>query len=293
VRALAGAAALAVVIGGGALARSRSRADDAGVATPLAPTVLEQAVAAGRTFTWTSAHGPIKVWVPAGYHADGAAIVLYVHGYYTDLDQAWVEHQLPEQFALASVNAVFIAPEAPSGARQAVAWLALEDLLAEVFAHVDVARPMGEVIAVGHSGAYRTLLPWLEYPLLDTVVAVDSTYAEVDTWLAWMAASSRHRLIVVGDDTVRWTEELIATLEQRLPGQVVTLDRIGTIEDVPAEARTARAVYFRSQYSHLPLVTSGLVLPVLLRLVPVEVLADGPWREPLGLPARLDAGVVP
>lgn len=286
------AAAAATLAGGAALAVTL--ADDAGPSPAPPPSPLAEAVAAGRSYTLTSASGPIHVWVPAGYHPDGAATVLYVHGYYTDVDKAWSEHRLAEQWALSSVNAVFIAPRAPSGSRQAVSWPALEDLLAEVYGQLDVARPTGEVIAIGHSGAYRTLLPWLDYPLLDTVIQVDATYGDVDTWLAWMAASRQHRLIVIADDTVRWTEELVDELGRRLPGEVVTLDRFGGYDDVPAEARTARAVYVRSQYGHMALVTSGLVLPLVLRMVPLEVLAGGAWREPLGLPALpLDAGAAP
>lgn len=289
-RALLGAAALATILGGAALAISQ--ADDGGVDPAPAPAPLADAVAAGRSLAWTSPHGSIHVWIPAGYHPDGAATVLYVHGYYTDVDRAWVEHRLPEQFALSDLNAIFIAPEAPSGSRGAVAWPALEDLLAEVFAHVDVARPMGEVIAIGHSGGYRTLIPWLDYPPLDTVISVDATYGEVETWQTWMRASPRHRLIVIADDTLRWTEELVDALAPELPGQVVELDRFGGFDDLPAAASSARLVYVRSQYGHMPLVTSGLVLPLVLRLVPAELLAAGPWREPLGLPALpVDAGV--
>lgn len=295
-RMVLGAAAAAVILGG--LALAISTADDGGGGLDgdggvAPPTAIERAVAAGTHVALATARGPVHVWIPAGYHADGAAIVLYVHGYYTTIDQAWIDHRLPAQLALSAVNAVFIAPEAPSGSRQAVAWPALEDLLAEVFAQLDVARPTGAVIAVGHSGAFRTLLPWLEYPLLDWVIQLDATYGEVDAWLAWMDASAEHRLVVVGDDTVRWTEELVETLAARLPGQVAVYDRFDGSAP-PDEARAARAVYVRSQYGHMPLVTSGLVLPWVLRIPPVELLPDAPWREPLGLPPLpLDAGTTP
>ena len=43
---------------------------------------------------------------------------------------------------------------------------------------------------------------------------------------------------------------------------------------------------------HMPLVTDGIVLPSLLRLLPVELLADEPWQLPLGsLPPLPDAAV--
>ena len=74
------------------------------------------------------------------------------------------------------------------------------------------------------------------------------------------------------------------------------LDRFPpTYDSWPAEARTARSLYIRAQFAHMPLVTEGIVLPSLLRLLPVELLADEPWQLPLGaltpLPdASLDDG---
>ena len=42
----------------------------------------------------------------------------------------------------------------------------------------------------------------------------------------------------------------------------------------------------------MPLVTEGIALPSLLRLLPVELLADEPWRLPPGaLPPLPDAAV--
>ena len=56
--------------------------------------------------------------------------------------------------------------------------------------------------------------------------------------------------------------------------------------------RTARHLYIRAQFMHMPLVTEGIVLPSLLRLLPVEQLADLPWRLPLGsLPPLPDAAI--
>ncbi|MBP8806594.1 MAG: hypothetical protein KBG48_01390 [Kofleriaceae bacterium] len=288
-RALAlGAAALTV---GAVVALS----DDAGPPAPApAPAPLDDAVAAGRSFALTSSAGPIRVWVPAGYHPDGAAVVLYVHGYYTDVERAWIEHRLPEQFALASVNAVFIAAAAPAGARPPVTWPHLDELLAEVFGAIDVVRPTGELVAVGHSGAYRTLLAWAEHPGLDWIIHLDATYGEVDTWLDWLAASPRRRLIFIGDDTVRWTEELADGIAARWPGELAIVERFGDAPlpvGSPLEPREPiRAWYLRSQWGHMALATDGRAIPTVLRLAPIEVLADGPWREPLGLPAR-DAGV--
>lgn len=276
------AAALAGVI-------AVSLADDGGVdaGDELGPgrSRVDEAVAAGRSWRLDTANGPVHVWVPAGYHPDGAATIVYAHGYYTDVDKAWVNHRLPQQFALSGVNALFIAPEVPSGSRQPVHWPSLADLLIEVQGATGVARPMGTTVAIGHSGAYRVMFTWMDYPGLDTIVAMDALYDEVDTWQAWIEGAAARRLVVVGDDTVRWTEELA----RELAGETLVLDRFPDDGRIVPEATRARIVYVRSQFGHMPLVTEGFALPYVLRLLPVEILPDAPWDEPLGLPP-LDGG---
>lgn len=249
---------------------------DAEVATS-APTVSE-AVRAGRHLRLALPQGPVHVWIPPGYHPDGAATVVYVHGYYDRVDEAWVAHRLPEQFALAGGNALFIAPEAPIGVGQPVTFPDLLGLLQEVETRTGQWRGTGPLVAVGHSGAHRTVTRWLAEPLLDTVILIDALYGEQDTFATWLEASSEHRLVTVGDDTLRWTEELALTI----PG-TVTADHFPIAAEswTPAQ-RAARHLYVRSQFGHMALVTEGVALPWLLRLLPVERLSGTAWHEPLG-----------
>ncbi len=285
------AAAVALAAGGWALLRAR--ADDAGVrARSDAATVhpLTRAVTDGAYHRLDTAHGPVHVWAPGGYHADGAATIVYVHGYYTEIDQAWSQHQLPEQFALAGLDAVFIAPAAPRSSRPAVNWPSLSELLAEVFDRTGLARPAGPVIAVGHSGAYRTLMTWLEHPLLERIVLVDALYGEIEPFRTWLLASPEHRLIDVSNDTLRWSEELARDVAAA-GAPVVESDRFPPDErHWPDGARDARLLLVRSQHGHMPLVQGGVALPMILRLLPVEILADAPWQHPLGELPPLAAG---
>jgi hypothetical protein len=96
-------------------------------------------------------------------------------------------------------------------------------------------------------------------------------------------------LVTVGEDTLQWNE----TVARDLPDPLI-IDRIPLSYELwPEEAKTARLVYIRAQFLHMPLVTDGILMPALLRLLPVELLADAPWRTPLGgLPQPPgDAGV--
>lgn len=252
---------------------------------PAPPHPLTAAVAAGRHVRIDGPRGAIHAWIPAGYRAETAATVIYVHGYFDTADSAWTNHKLPEQFALSALNAMFIVPEAPVAQKLPVNYPDLTDVIRRVEDEAGVVRGQATTIALGHSGAYRTLETWLDEPLLDQLVLVDANYGEEEPLLGWVRSAPQHRLIMVGEDTTLGTESLARALPE-----TVTLDRFPATFDLwPAEARAARLLYVRAQYGHMPLVTNGMVLPALLRVLPVELLADGPWREPLGaLPT--DAG---
>jgi hypothetical protein len=253
-----------------------------------APHPLTAAVLAGRHTRIDGPRGAIHVWVPPSYHADTGATVIYLHGYYDDSDSAYIGHHLPEQFAMSALNAMFIVPESPSGAKTPIPYPNLSELLRIVEDKTGMARGMALTAVVGHSGAFRTFDEWLDEPLVDELVMIDSMYANEEMIEAWYRASPRHRLVTVGEDTLQWNEQLARDIPETL-----ILDRVPPSYDTwPAEAKSARAVYIRAQFMHMPLVTDGIVLPSLLRLLPVELLGDEPWKQPLGaLPPTADAAI--
>jgi hypothetical protein len=263
-------------------------ADVPRTAPPDAMHPLTAAVAAGRHVRIDGPHGPIHVWIPRGFRAETGATIIYLHGYYDDADSAWTGHHLPEQFALAALNAMFIVPEAPSGVHPPVNYPSLSELLRVVEDATGTPRGMALTAVVGHSGAFRTIGAWLDEPLIDHLVMIDAMYANEEMIEAWYRASTRHHLITVGEDTLQWNEQLARDVSD-----VLVLDRVPPTWDTwPPEARAARAVYVRSQYAHMPMVMDGIVLPAVLRLLPVELLADEPWQQPLGsLPIPPDAAV--
>jgi hypothetical protein len=251
-----------------------------------APHPLAAAVMAGRHFRIEGPRGPIHVWLPPSYRAETAATIIYLHGYYDDADSAWIGHRLPEQFAMSALNAMFIVPEAPSGSKPPVNYPVLSEVLRTVEDATGISRGMALTVVVGHSGAFRTIHSWLDEPIVDQLVLIDAMYADEELVEAWYKASPRHRLITVGEDTLQWNEQFLRDI-----GDVLVLDRVPPTYDAwPPEAKSARAVYVRAQFMHMPLVMDGIVLPALLRLLPVELLGDEPWKIPLGgLPMMPDA----
>lgn len=236
------------------------------------PADYEATAAGGRHLRLVTDNGPVHVWMPAGFDAASAGTALYLHGYYTDVDAAWRDHDLAEQFRRSGRNALFIVPEAPSGGSQAPFWRSLGDLIRTVRGQVGVHRPWGPVVAIGHSGAYRSLEPWLDEYELTHISLLDALYGQEEEFLSWLDGYRGHRnprLVIVGGDTFAWTEPLA-----RERPDVVALDWIPErADDLSTEQRAAPILYMRSQYGHMEMVTNGRVIPLLLQLAslpPVE-----------------------
>jgi hypothetical protein len=267
---------------GGALA-----GDDTATTTDDAH-ILTIAAAAGRHVRIDGPSGAIHVWIPPGYRPETGATIVYLHGYYDDADTAYVGHRLPEQFAMSAANAMFIVPEAPYGAKQPLNYPNLSQVVRLAEEHTRIPRGMALTAVIGHSGAFRTINAWLDEPLIDQIVLIDAMYANEELLETWLRAAPNHRLITVGEDTLQWNEQFVRDMPETL-----VIDRVPpTYGTWPPQAKTARIVYVRAQFYHMPLVLDGIVLPAMIRLLPVELLASAPWQQPLGaMPPLPDAAI--
>lgn len=242
------------------------------------PPTPEELVAAGRQWVVPTARGNVHVWIPDGYDSQTAATIVYVHGYYVDVDQAWNDQKLPEQFAISGLNAMFIVCGAPESASEPVTWPSLYELLHTVRQGIGRSLPTRTLVAVGHSGAHRTLVRWLDNRLLDTVVLVDAAYGELAPYRWWLRQSRKHRLIDIGADT-RWRTDVF---HRSLPG-TTTVERFPSPEEgsFAKFARDARILYVRATRTHMELVTDGVALPMTLRALHVPLVLDESRSTPL------------
>jgi hypothetical protein len=177
------------------------------------------------------------VWRPSGYV--GHQTVLYVHGYYTNVDEAWVSHGLPAQFAASGVGAVFVAPEAPEGNDEAVKWPSLPGLLTEVARQTGLAVGT-PIYVIGHSGAFRTIAAWLTTPGIVKITLLDALYGNVADFVTWAAVAGRK----------------LVTLSTPTGGTMANSQSIATKPNVEFIPTTA---------AHMALVTSGKFIPSYIR----------------------------
>jgi hypothetical protein len=252
----------------------------AAITPPLPELTLDERVDAGRHWRLETPRGGVHVWTPAGYDAATAATVVFVHGYRIGVDDAWQSYRLAQQFALSGINALFIAPEAPAAKWRPIVWPSLGELVRTVADQVDVAVPATRLVAVGHSGAYRTLAAWLAEPALDTVVLLDAVYGDYGL-LPWVRMSEQHRLINVIYETGRFSNDL--------HGRLPSTRRVDGLP--PGGFPEARILYVRTDVGHWELVTGGVALPLALRAIDVASVPEAPLALPLGLPLRFGPAV--
>jgi hypothetical protein len=228
----------------------------------------EDTVAGGKHWRIKTNAGAVHVWVPANYDRATAGTVVYVHGYWTDADGAWRDYKLASQFRASRQNALFIVPDAPQNNDDPVKWKALKDLRRAV-ARANIVLPDGPVIVMGHSGAFRTVMQWVDHRLVEQIILLDAMYAgqsAFDDFIAEGKRADQHKLIVVGADTAEGSSGFakkykFAVAREKMPA---------SYGDFTKRERRAKLLYIRSQYQHMSIVTSGKVIPVLLRLTPLK-----------------------
>ncbi|MBA3394945.1 MAG: alpha/beta hydrolase [Deltaproteobacteria bacterium] len=228
----------------------------------------ENTVLGGRHFRIKTAQGAVHVWVPPDYDRETAGTVVYVHGYWTDADGAWKNHELAKQFRASRQNAMFIVPDAPSSNEESVRWPALTDLRRAV-TRANVKLPDGPIVVIGHSGAFRTVMQWVDHRGVDQIILLDAMYAgerAFDEFIASGKRADHHKLIVVAASTA----DSSASFAKKYKFAVAREKMPDGIWDFTKRERGAKLLYIRSQYGHMQIVTSRKVIPTLLRVTPLK-----------------------
>jgi hypothetical protein len=210
-------------------------------------------------------HGPVHVWWPAATDPGTATVVVFVHGYFTSVDETWDAQGLAAQFRDSGLDALFVAPEAPWNGADPVPWPRLAPLLEEVARGLGTAPARRPLLLAGHSGAFRTLSGWLDDERVARLLLVDALYDGEPLFARWLLAGSRrapHRMVLVALETLDRAERFVA----RIPGTARRSAIPGSADDLDARERGARLLFFRSQYEHMELVSGGRALPVLIRI---------------------------
>ena len=234
--------------------------------------VVKDMVAGGTHWRVGTDKGPIHVWRPPGFDLKTAGVLVYLHGYYTNVDESWTHHHLAEQFRASRRNALFVVPEVPVGINDRVRWVDPEAIFEVLRRDLGLEIPAGAIAVMGHSGAFRTVLGWLSCPRLEQIILLDGLYNCEADFLAWLKSDpkppSGRRMVIVGFETAERSEAF-------LPNVAEALFRDGIPESgarFKRRERLAKLLYVHSQYDHMGLITEGKAIPVLMRLTGFKAL---------------------
>ncbi len=248
----------------------------------------EDKVAGGTHWRIKTDAGAVHAWVPAGYDRETAGTVVYVHGYYTDSDGAWRDHDLAKQFRASKQNALFIVPDAPSGNGQEVKWPALTDLR-KAMTRANIRLPDGPTVVMGHSGAFRTVMKWVDHKVVAQVILLDALYGgerSFDDFIGSGKRAKQHKLIVIGSDTAEESRAFI----KRYPFAVARDRMPGSADDFTKREKRAKLLYVHSQFDHMAIVKNSKVIPLLLRLTPLAAVGEGGEPGEGGKPGKDEKG---
>ncbi|MBN2724356.1 MAG: hypothetical protein JXR95_09825 [Deltaproteobacteria bacterium] len=218
----------------------------------------------------TPSKGPIHVWVPKNYNRKRAGTVFYIHGYHTTADKTWDNDKLGLQFRKSRQNAIFIVPEAPGSRNEAVVWESLRALKRTILKS-NIRLPNGPTIVIGHSGAFRTISRWSANKLLAQIILLDAMYGAHKVWDDFIGTGKKarhHKLVILGKDTA----DKGRAFAKKFPFAVIRKNMPARYEKFTKRQKRAKLLLIRSQYSHMSIVTSQSVIPVLLRLTPLKLL---------------------
>lgn len=199
------------------------------------------ALEGGRHQRLVTANGPMHAWCREGGRPE--LLVVYVHGYFDTVDDAFRDHGLIEQFRASGVDALFVLIDGPTGPKEPVRWPAFAPLKSELERQLGLAMP-ATVMAMGHSGGNRTLREWTKEQAVSDLVLLDAFYGDPKPWSAFVAAVPEGRVQLVGALTFAKAD----AWQRSLP-----------------KAQQRRVQQVQAGTNHMGVVTDGVWIPKLLR----------------------------
>jgi len=186
----------------------------------------------GRHQRFITPNGPVHAWCPDG--AQPELLVVYVHGYFDTVDDAFARHGLVEQFRASGVNALFVLIDGPTKKAEPVRWTTFSPLRLELARSLNVPIP-SRVVAMGHSGGNRTLRDWTKERVVTDLVLLDAFYGDPTPWSTFLSSVPEGRVQLVGALTFKkaeaWRRSLPLKKQQRVEQLVAGTDHMGVVTD--------------------------------------------------------------
>jgi hypothetical protein len=212
------------------------------------------------------------VFVPLYFRATTGSVdmVVHFHGHRTTAEQAMKEHQLREQLVDSGQNAILAIPQGPVRAPDSSGGKleqpgGLSRLLNEVVRTLQSSKArsvlgasavgrrarVGKVVISAHSGGWKVAARCLDHGGVEIaeVYLFDALYGDLDSFLRWLLAGRRHKL--VSYYTGGKTEAMNLDLMKKLKSAKIKFLHATTEGAITkAQMISSRAIFIRTELSH-------------------------------------------
>ncbi len=224
----------------------------------------------------------VAVFVPSGFRSTGPTdLVLFLHGWFSSIDDAEQRFDLYRQFAASRVQALLVVPELALNAPDSFGGKLedkggfarfVDELLGQLAARgVIRSRAVGRIVLAGHSGAFEAIGAILRNGDLAVsikeVVIFDGLYAYTNQFRRWIEDSAGTFVTVMAADGEETTS--VDALMDLLRGDGVAFRAAPDDPQDDAEDLASRVVFLKSSSDHYGVVSGREELRRILSASPV------------------------
>jgi hypothetical protein len=205
----------------------------------------------------------VIITTPEHFNANNSAdLIFWFHGWNNNIDTAVIKYGLARQFEQSKINAVLVlaetaknSPDSYGGKLEQTNTFAMlvTDVLNKLAGEKLISKNCtpGNILLMGHSGAYRVMAHILDNGNLPVseVVLFDALYANTESFMKWITVNNDHRFIDIYTDHGGTLDET-KNMMQELSAKNILFDSTEETQLTNDALRSNRILFIHSVHQH-------------------------------------------
>lgn len=205
----------------------------------------------------------VLIITPEHFNANNSAdLIFWFHGWNNNIDTAVIKYGLARQFEQSKINAVLVlaetaknSPDSYGGKLEQTNTFAMlvTDVLNKLAGEKLISKNCkpGNILLMGHSGAYRVMAHILDNGNLPVseVVLFDALYANTESFMKWITVNNDHRFIDIYTDHGGTLDET-KNMMQELSAKNILFDSTEETQLTNDALRSNRILFIHSVHQH-------------------------------------------
>lgn len=205
----------------------------------------------------------VLIITPEHFNANNSTdLIFWFHGWNNNIDTAVIKYGLARQFEQSKINAVLVlaetaknSPDSYGGKLEQTNTFAMlvTDVLNKLAGEKLISKNCtpGNILLMGHSGAYRVMAHILDNGNLPVseVVLFDALYANTESFMKWITVNNDHRFIDICTDHGGTLDET-KNMMQELSAKNILFDSTEETQLTNDALQSNRILFIHSVHQH-------------------------------------------